>query len=501
MHTSLRIQKFLSLFLLVALAAALLVIRLDIYPKPWFDEGFTLHAASVLVDHQVYGTYTMRGARPFDPMVSSGPTIVLPIALMFRLFGAGILQARLVAVGFTLISVVCLFWLGTRLYGLRNGLLGLLLLLALPVAADARLLYLGRQALGEPAALALISAGFVLLLESRLRGWSPGAALAGVAFGLGLIAKLQMGFALLPALLLLTLVHARRHKGGGSGGLTQAALPLLLAAVVVLLWLLAQRAGTPQYLWNTYNQISTEGLWLHFFTGLFGRTLAGHTWLIVGLIALAAAGGGWRLWRAGLRHERDCVDLGLVVMGGVFAVWFALFSIGWTRYAFVTLALSAPLLGKLAGDALRWAAARVRLPEQVAYAGLVAVLGMAVVYFNLFPALEYPDSGLRAVVEFIRAEIPPGAVIESWEWQLDGLTGRHDAHHPSWRLVYDAIRQYSHERRPFDLKYDPFQADPDYLIIGPYGAWTRIYDQPAVWESFVDLARIGEYHILQRIRP
>lgn len=495
-HTLKGLNVLLPALLLVALALPLLLIRLEVYPKPWFDEGFTLHTASVVVDHHVYGTYTLRGVRPFDPIVSSGPTIVLPTALMFHLFGASIVKARLIPVAFTLLSLLCLYGLGARLYGWRNGLLGALLLLALPVTSDARLLYLGRQALGEPAALALISLGFFLLLESALRQWRLGALLAGFAFGLGLIAKLQTGFALLPALLILAVIDMRR----GKQHFVQALLPLLTAVAVIMIWLLVQRLGTPEYLRGMYNQIGAEGLTVHFFTGLFGSALTKQTWLIVGLIVLAALGGAWRLWRAGLKNERDWIDLGLVAMAAVFVTWFTLASVGWARYTFVVLALSTPLLGKLAGDLLAWALAGSRLPERVLYAGALLALVAMTLFFNLRPVLDYRDSGLHEVVDWMRANIPPDAVIESWEWQLDGLTGRHDVHHPSWRIVYEAIRQASHRGQDFDLPYDPFQADPDYIIIGPYGAWTGIYDQAVVWANFEDAVRIGEYHILKRIR-
>ncbi|MEZ4638895.1 MAG: hypothetical protein R2856_28705 [Caldilineaceae bacterium] len=46
----------------------------------------------------VYADYSSEGLRHFGPTIGVGPTVMLPIAAAFELFGIGLMQARLVIV-------------------------------------------------------------------------------------------------------------------------------------------------------------------------------------------------------------------------------------------------------------------------------------------------------------------------------------------------------------------------------------------------------------------
>ncbi|MBM3744441.1 MAG: hypothetical protein FJW34_01425 [Acidobacteria bacterium] len=81
-----------GLFLLVAFAAVNLPLT--------FDESFNITVPRNLVSKGVYGTATIRGVVPFDPAISTGPTVLLPVAVSQRIGGIGLLQSRVVAVLF-----------------------------------------------------------------------------------------------------------------------------------------------------------------------------------------------------------------------------------------------------------------------------------------------------------------------------------------------------------------------------------------------------------------
>src|SRR6476659_9341044 len=66
------------------------------YPTPWFDEGSHLHVPKSLVLFGVYSDYSSDGFRAFGPTLGVGPTVMLPVAAAFKLFGIGLLQARMV---------------------------------------------------------------------------------------------------------------------------------------------------------------------------------------------------------------------------------------------------------------------------------------------------------------------------------------------------------------------------------------------------------------------
>jgi hypothetical protein len=78
----------------LALAAFLLFYNLDLNPRPWQDEGAVASVAKSLVQNGVYATKTSDGYETYGGVQSVGPTVVLPIALAYRLWGVGLVQGR-----------------------------------------------------------------------------------------------------------------------------------------------------------------------------------------------------------------------------------------------------------------------------------------------------------------------------------------------------------------------------------------------------------------------
>src|SRR5687768_1120232 len=79
--------------LLVVVAAT---VNLQYAPVTWFDEGSHLHVPKTLVQFGVYADRGSDGFRYFGPTTGVGPTVLLPIAGVFKVAGIGLLQARLV---------------------------------------------------------------------------------------------------------------------------------------------------------------------------------------------------------------------------------------------------------------------------------------------------------------------------------------------------------------------------------------------------------------------
>src|SRR5579863_2404719 len=97
--------------------------HLDRYPVTWFDEGSHLHVPQDLVWYGVYADRSSEGFRYFGPTIGVGPTVMLPIALVFRLAGVGLLQARLVVAVYAMGSVVLFGLLARAWYGAATALL------------------------------------------------------------------------------------------------------------------------------------------------------------------------------------------------------------------------------------------------------------------------------------------------------------------------------------------------------------------------------------------
>ena len=120
-----------------------------------FDEAFNLQMPANLARHGEYAT-TYQGGQPFDPVITTGPTVLLPIALSFDVFGVGIVQARWIVFLFWLTFVVLLSAMAYRLGGWLSMLLVLIWSAFLPFSLD-----FGLKVMGEIPAHGLSSAWLV----------------------------------------------------------------------------------------------------------------------------------------------------------------------------------------------------------------------------------------------------------------------------------------------------------------------------------------------------
>lgn len=493
-YSQFRWQPIITYLIPLVVALVSLLTRLDTYPAAWFDEGYKANAARTLVEHGVYGTYTSAGYIPFDPGISSGPADVLPVALVFKVLGAGVAQARLVSVAFTLLAVASLTGVASFLYGRTAALPIMLFMLAVPDIDGVSLLLLGRQILGEPAAVALILLGLLIWFQGGERPSWQRAAFAGAVIGVGLLSKTQIAIALMPAVVLVCLTRWWRQW-------TTLAQQLLLPVTSVLIfvaWSAVGSLSTPPDIRADNAAMLADAIRTNLLTFLFGRTLPSASWLIVAVMLIGAGVVVLRQWRQrkrGAPTNTQWAEVLLEVFVAVTTVWFVLLSVGWPRYAHMGLVVALLLLSKGLWDGWRW----VQQRWAVSNGALAAALTILALSVNLYSALNYQAlDGGQAAAAYIDANIPPDALIETWEWQLDALTQHSAYHHPHQRYLFEAIRQFSHEQRAFDLDYDLLQADPDYLIIGTFGKCTGIYTAAAVTTSFVPIAEIGDYLIYQR---
>jgi 4-amino-4-deoxy-L-arabinose transferase-like glycosyltransferase len=179
----------------IAILAALIVLapflafhNLDTNPRPWHDEGSYLSLAKTLVQDGVYAVRSSEGYQTFGAAQSVGPTVLLPVALSFKLWGVGLLQGRVVAAVFLLLTLGIFFASGHTLFGRRTALFAVILLLA--SQAVGFLLY-GRPAFGEVPALGFLLAGwFVWARGVRANRWWL-YLLSGLLVGAAMVTKSQ----------------------------------------------------------------------------------------------------------------------------------------------------------------------------------------------------------------------------------------------------------------------------------------------------------------------
>ncbi len=161
-------REWLVYSILLVVALTLAFYNLEYSPRTWQDEGGTLSLARTLVEDGVYAIRNSDGYQSFGSVQSVGPTVILPIALSFKLFGVGLLQGRLVMGLWLILTLFAFYSLGRELFGMRSAILAVLLIVSFPFG----LVMLGRQALGEVPAICLLLSGCLAWIRALRGDWS-----------------------------------------------------------------------------------------------------------------------------------------------------------------------------------------------------------------------------------------------------------------------------------------------------------------------------------------
>lgn len=201
----------------------------------WEDEAFNLTVPRNLLAGLGYtsdGTLSGSTLTPFDPRISTGAVVLLPVAAVLATGIDPVIGARLVPLAYWVLLLAGLGILGRRLAGLFGALLAVALPLAFNTAGSVSPIQGPADLLGETAAAAWIVWALVVL---RRRAW-----LAGLLLGLAVQAKLIALLALpafAVALFLLTPPGPFRVRLVAT--LRRGILPLVLVAAPTVLMELA----------------------------------------------------------------------------------------------------------------------------------------------------------------------------------------------------------------------------------------------------------------------
>ncbi len=379
------------------------------------DEGSYLYAAWRI----------SLGELPYrDFLTPQLPAFLLSGGLAFRGFGASVLVGRSIAVALTLLSGVALWASVRHLFGPVAALTaGLVLLLHPDVYLHCRTFR------PEPFMLFATCAGLYLVVRGALSVPAPpgsaapldaeGApdrrwlALAGVAFGLGILCKL---FAVLPlgACAVWLLHDAARARRASRAALADAALVVGTAFAVAAAGLALFAAGGAP-VWEAvigHHLMQGAGLSrlevLRKALGLYAEFLRYNNNALVTLVALAVATVGLQQ-----RLRGACLFAWQLPTGLVF---FFLTRELWTRHLIYLL----PSLAALFGLAIHWLAAGWSAGALPWGRTAQRLLGQALVAAFLLPALLVDrdtgwrsEDGTRRMADFVALTTEPEAVVFS----------------------------------------------------------------------------------------
>ena len=116
--------------------------------------------AKSLAQDGVYATKTSDGYETYGGVQSVGPTVVLPIALAYRLMGEyGLVQARWVMALYAFATLVLLYLTGQILFNRRVAIIAVILVLGSQAVGYFKY---GRGIFGEVPALGYLLAGWLI---------------------------------------------------------------------------------------------------------------------------------------------------------------------------------------------------------------------------------------------------------------------------------------------------------------------------------------------------
>lgn len=475
----------------LVLVSVLATQRLERYPDPWYDEGINLQAARNLAQTGRYGLAYGDGIQVFDAQLTTGPTVIVPAALVFAAFGSGLAQGRAVMAVYTLVAALGLFWVGSQVYGPEVGALAVLVLAG---TSD----FLGpletRSVIGEMAALAFLWWGAGVLVWSQATSRPHWLVVAGVLFGLATVTKAQFGL-VLPALPLLWLL-TRRSSSGLSWRMTL--LLIVAAATPVLFWQAIQvvTLGVGGFLANAREaqglaRVSSMGPPLRQ-TGAALRLLLTSPSALIGVAALVSS---WtRLRRVGALWPAALL---LPAFTSLWLAWYLTVSMGWLRQAIPLVATCSLLVAVGVRDLLsflygrvatRWAATLVTLT-------LLAPFVLGVVRNGA--ALASANDTAASVAAMVEQDVPRGATIETYEWELDSLANR-PTHHPPANVVADAVGSVELGEQPRLVEgYEP-PPTLSFLIDGRFSKLDGIYRHELMAGEFRRITSAGAYDLYER---
>ena len=449
------------------------------YPQTWLDEGFVLQGPINLLRYGKYAMKSVEGFRILDqPLIPNGPGIVLPLTLMFKLFGIGLIQARMLMVGFLLFTAFSYFFLSKYLYGTIAGLISILLLIALPVEG---FIWFGRQTLGNIPALGYFCIGYILWLRSLDDKRILTSIGAGLLFGLTMITKGQYTL-IIPVLIILAFFDWVYYK---QIGIQKFIIVLLTSITCYLLWHIVQGYLVGWENWPQHIESIRGSARVTVYAFRFKR-IPGTIWFLMrsGIAIVIVPGFLYMLWLSRQRTMDSIRSMLLILFILVWSAWFVIASVGWPRYAIDLYAAGAILTGKFLKDVIR--SNQKPLDENnifnknkyikfPSFIILIAIIAFALFGFvlQIKGISSKSDKSPQLFAAFLQKNIGKNTVIESWEWELDTITDL-NFHHPTndWVDKYTAILQYNEN---IEVNYDPFEYNPVYLIDGPFSKWTGIY--------------------------
>ncbi|MCL4869959.1 MAG: glycosyltransferase family 39 protein [Anaerolineae bacterium] len=498
--------------LLAAALFFLIFFNLGNYPATWFDEGSHLHVPKTLVQYGVYADISSDGFRYFGPTLGVGPTVLLPIALMFKVAGIGLVQARLVMGLFLLGTVFAFYKLADTLGGRSLALVAAALFLTSRLIGT---LEYGRQVLGEIPGFMFIALAFWLWYAAWENASYGRLVLVGLLFGLATVTKQQYLLVLAPTLGLAWISNwfyyrQKPHLHFLIPGILTAACYAVWQVIIVIALapgsaaenfrLLSEAAGGAAFVFNpgimaeSIRQLTSLNLFLGFllpvllynFFLILPRSQQGQQWGILYILVIANL------------------------------AWYIV-SIGWIRYAYAGLAVSTLFTARFflvltnnfnfLEDVRRlWAVVWGKTQDNLPALALRLTLALWLVTMIALPlaqngrniALTRTNAAAQ-MAHYLNQTLPTSTIIETWEPEIGFLTD-HAFHYPPSGTLNLSVQQKFMDGPPVAAQYNFREyVATDYVLVGTFATWIELYTPEQLAPEYAPIAQYGPYILYERV--
>lgn len=473
------------------------------YPKTWFDEGLALQGAINLVAHGQYAMRSSEGFRVLDqPLIANGPGLILPVSALFKMLGVGLIQARILASIFFVLATILFFLVSSHFSGKIAAVISVFVLLSVPT--EGFILY-GRQALGNVPAVTYFLVGFLFFFR-MVKGRSVlNAVISGLFFGLALVTKGQY-WIVIPVLGLTLLADLSFYR---QVGWRNWVVIILTTSSCMFLWQYVQflMIGPGNY-GEHLAAISSSAKVTVFAFRL--QRIPGNIWYLIrsGFPFFILPGLVVSAFESRQRNRQGLERFFAIAFILFWTAWYLFVSVGWSRYAFEVY-----VVGSLfAGDSILRLVGVVRntrgiqlheyKADRILKAAAVGFLCVVILWSTwgfanqVRQVVSYSDSSVQDIGKYLLENIPPDAIVESWEWEIDVLAPGLIFHHPTndWVDKQTAALQFGDS---LDESYDPLLFHPEFLIDGPFSKWTGVYSEIIADGCCELIAIFGDYSLYE----
>ncbi|NWG15404.1 MAG: glycosyltransferase family 39 protein, partial [Chloroflexi bacterium] len=442
----------------------------------------------------------------YGPAVGVGPTVMLPVAALFNLFEVSIPLARLAIVVYGFVALAALYGLSRRFMGHWPALTAVALVLLSP---GTDFPYNSRTVLGEVPGIAFLLAGLWLWLRPETRRL-PGLVAVGLLIGLACITKNQYALFILPALLLAWISDLVWYK---RRGWLYFVVPGAIAGALFFGWtlvVLVALGGQGDLAANLATlRRAAAGAFFMFNPAAIERAVSflmdGGVYSAMFIPALL-----YGVFLS-VRRDDDGQQYGILMLFILGGTAMFLTSLGWGRYAFAPVVLGSVLVARLFADLtggrrFDWSGLRRLARGETATPAVIALVllcgvainaGLLPLYARVHAVFDHGSGDAYTLAEYLDANVPRDALIETWEQELAVLTD-HAYHYPPQVILAYAVAETWEGATPARDLYDFRESGtPDYVIVGPFGKYTLIYS-PERLEDYDLIYTAGAYDVYRR---